>query len=100
MRKYVDTDTIKVVTNHKSRDLKCFHDIPVKHQSDFDYVKDDDRYSLRFFAYRGSWYDSHEFMDKPHVGKWDIAQCESYFSAIYIRFCNDFESVIVGFAHC
>ena len=93
------TDTIKIVTNNKPRDLMCFHDIPSKFQNDFDYVKDDDRYSLRFFKYRGEWYDTNEFFDTPIISGWSIAQTESYFSAIYIKFCNQYESVKVAFAH-
>lgn len=94
------SSSVKIVTNNQYRDLKCFHDIPLKDQADFDYVKDsDDKYSLRFFKYRDSWYDTHEFEYSPYLGKWTSAQCESYFSAVYIKYSDDFESVKVGFAH-
>lgn len=89
----------KIVTNNQYRDLKCFHDIPSKHQADFDYVKDDDRHSARFFKYRNSWYDTHEFQYSAYLGKWNAAQCETYFSAIYIKYSYDYDAVIVGFAH-
>ena len=98
-RNGVRTDTIKIVTNNQYRDLKCFHDIPVKDQADFDYVKDYDRDTFHFFKYRGSWYDTHEFEYSWYLGKWTSAQCESCFSAVYIKYSDDFQRVKVGFAH-
>jgi hypothetical protein len=105
---------LKVRTNNVPRDLVAWHDVPEKIRQDwFDYVTDEDeRYSLRFFEYLGSWYDSGEFELIDRAGivsqlkNWDGAQTQSFFDAIVIRYQFedfgvhgkdvDYERVVVG----
>jgi hypothetical protein len=68
----------------------------------------------RFFRYRGDIYDTNEFVrivpcsqsfgychgaepDSPLL-KWDGIQTDSFFSGIVIRYCEGYESVVVGLA--
>mgnify|MGYP003439476254 CR=1 FL=1 len=106
---------MKITTNNAPRPLVSGCDVPAKiMDSEFDYVDDDDKYSERFFCYRGSWYDLHEFVrirpradavgfehgvdaDSP-LASWHAIQTDSYFSAIVIRLADD-DRVIVGRAY-
>jgi len=107
---------LTITTNNVPRDLLTFYDLTEKERSDFDYVTEDDQFSLRFFRYRGNAYDSSEFVrivprsrqvgwehgadeDSPLLA-WDGIQTDSFFSAIVIRFApdTDYERVIVGLA--
>lgn len=106
------TETLKIITNNHQRDLVALHDIPVKEQHWFDYIKADDRYTPRLFEYLGSWYDTHEFdvtdyfanseTETKKLTKWDGYQSDSCFSGIVIRWGKewdgqtDYYSVVVG----
>ena len=90
---------IKISSNHQARDLVCFYDMPEKEQNEFDYVREDhDRCSLRFFKYKGEYYDSYEFVRSPDSfpSYWQGYQSDSFFSGLLIRFSEDDDSVIVG----
>jgi hypothetical protein len=98
---------ITVVTNNVPRDLICFHDLRAEVQKDFDYVaRREERSDLRFFAYKGAWYDSHEFMrcndttlaetHRESFKEWDGYQSDTYFSGVLIKFVDDNERVIVA----
>jgi hypothetical protein len=91
---------IEVTSNYQARQLVCFYDLPKKWQSEFNYTDEDDKYSPRFFHYRGWFYDTHEFMrvesDMPFSNYWHGYQSDSFFSGVVIRYCNDYESVVVG----
>ena len=107
---------MKITTNNVPRPLVMGMDVPATiMDSGFDYVPEDDRYSERFFCYRGSWYDLHEFVriqlrgaagfnpmchtaepGEP-LASWHAIQTDSYFSAIVIRLADD-DRVIVGTA--
>ena len=105
---------MKITTNNVPRPLVSGCDVPAKiMDSEFDYVPEDDRFSARFFCYRGCWYDVCEFsmiqtrgaaryadhpvgVDSP-LRAWDAIQTDSYFSAIVIRLVDD-DRVIVGTA--
>lgn len=106
---------MKITTNNVPRPLVSGCGVPAAiMDSEFDYVPEDDRYSERFFCYRGSWYDLHEFSmiqargaagyaDHPvdvnsPLRAWDAIQTDSYFSAIVIRLVDD-DRVIVGRAY-
>ena len=97
--------TIK--SNRHTRDLVGFFDLPASERDDFDYVEGEEQYSLRFFSYRGSWYDYFEFEVAPDSFKargWDGVQTESYFSAVLVSYFDRDgyeleDQVIVGYAH-
>jgi hypothetical protein len=90
-------------TNNQPRDLYSLAELPSGvAESDFDYVeRGEDDYSPRFFPYRGSWYDTQDGFtvtgDMPSgVEAW---QAESYFSAVGIRYVEDYERVVVTYCH-
>jgi len=59
-----------------------------------------------FFRYRGQLYDLGEFSADygitrgaglpPHLARWDGYMSETFFSAIVVRYVDNFERVIVG----
>lgn len=90
---------IQVISNYHYRDLLCWYDLPESEREDFDYVEEEERVSLRFFKYRGVWYDSYEFYAEvpPNIpGSWNAFQSDTFFSGVLIRFSNDFEQVVPG----
>lgn len=89
-----------VVTNNIARTLVSFHDLPESAQAEFDYVSADDRFTTRFFNYKGDWFDSHEFIRVRSFPKWHGAMSDTYFSGMLIRITDDAESVVVGRWFC
>jgi len=105
-------DEIKIVTDNKPRELKCFMDLSERERADFDYIKDADFYSQRFVRYKGHWYDVNDTqlittepyrmgwdmpVAKDHIlAKWDAILWDTFFSAMVYKFSEDWESVIVG----
>ena len=93
-------------TNNQPRELVCFYELPESAREEFDYVNEEEHHSPRFFRYRGAWYDTGEFQYIPaslppnlaFMRDWHGQQSESYFSAVLIRYSQDFESVTVGLA--
>lgn len=95
----MDEPTITIKTNGHARELRCAADLDPKVLEDqFDYIKGEELWSPRLFEYRGSWYDTAEFERSTTPG-WDGVQCESAFSAVLIRYGDEYESVAVGYAH-
>lgn len=113
----MDEDEIKIVTDGKPRELKCFMDLTEKERADFDYIKDDDFYSPRFVKYKGHWYDVDDtqwICAEPytrHMGdfcvspghpfaQWHRVTSESFFSGVLFRFrldlSEDLDQVICG----
>lgn len=111
--------TFTIITNNHEYELHAIDQIPMRVVFDqFDYVLEDIKdintsndYSPRFFKYRGTWYDVHEFVriefertnsfttvvdkDSP-LARWDGVQSDSYFSGIVVKYTDDFEAVKVG----
>ena len=97
---------MKITTNHKSRDLLSYWDLTPKELKEFDYIENMEEEGIaRFFRYRGSVYDTNEFMRIPdslhwqseEIIKWHGYQSDSYFSGVLIRYSEDYEAVKVGF---
>ena len=74
-----------VKTNGHARDLVAWYFLPAEARKEFEYVVPadadpenlpDDAWTTRFFRYRGSWYDSHEFErhDNAELRGWDAWQ--------------------------
>jgi hypothetical protein len=85
-------------TNHHPRDLVTWWDLPESARPDFDYIEGEDRCSPRLFCYRGDWYDLNQFFplfDHPDL-PWHGYQGDCYFSGTLVRYCDNFERVIVG----
>lgn len=108
----MDEDEIKIVTDGKPRELKCFMDLTEKERADFDYIKDDDFCSPRFVRYKGHWYDVDDTQrigewPKQHLygfavnpghpfANWDCITTETFFSGVLFRYTKDYENVICG----
>lgn len=95
-----------LITNNHFRDLHCAEDVDPKIVKEwFDYLSEEDLGSPRLFEYRGSWYDANEFDYRDRnsfpstVHGWDGVQCESAFSAVLIRYDDDYEAVAVAYMH-
>ena len=96
---------VEVKTNNQLRELIDFQDLPEKIQKEeFDYIKEGEGF-VRFFKYKGEYYDSHEFMVVNHGREalpvafkgWSGYQSETFFSGLLIKFVdNDFENVVIG----
>jgi hypothetical protein len=96
-----------ITTNNRPRKLTCLADLPSMARADFDYITEEEAYSPRLFAYRGTWYDVNEFMRfqdaqafRGSVARqvWDGYHCDTYFSGIVLRYVpdTDYEFVVVG----
>lgn len=110
---------VTIVTNNHERDLVAWHMLPANERADFDYIFDtppaedldiacypDEAYSERFFQYRGSWYDYHEFQPTSEslaADGWDAVQPQSYFDAIAVRYFDrdgrQLDGVVVAHIH-
>lgn len=90
-------------TNGHARDLLTIEELPQGIVEEwFEYVEpDDDQWSARFFEYRGSWYDTSDgFIPTPNLPTGvAIWQPESCFSAVGIRYVEDYSRVIVTHCH-
>lgn len=101
--------SITIKCNNIPRELHSYGDIPEPERHYFDYIEESEHFDMRFFNYRGSWYDYYEFErtgnELAALG-FDGVQGESYFSAVVIRYFDrdgnayDYgDSVVVGYAH-
>lgn len=98
---------LHVKCNNKPRPLVMWHDLPESERATFDYVPDSEHEVFRFFEYRGSWYDDHEFEGAPDSFRalgFDGIQTESYFSAVVLRYYDKDgyaydDEVVVGYIH-
>lgn len=106
---------MQIITNHQSRFLLCFGELPEKIQKDFDYIDTDDMGEPRFFQYRGNWFDAHDAQSiepdngrkhnmgwamRVHPGSplawFDAIVSDTYFSGTLWQFTHDGNRVIVG----
>jgi hypothetical protein len=98
---------LEIRTNYHWREPLHWFDIPESKREDFDYIDnpEEDGWS-RFFCYRGTWYDLHEFSATQRTGwaagmpeafaTWHGYQSDSYFSGILVRYSDDCEEIQVG----
>jgi hypothetical protein len=94
MRKTVTVNGTQyhIITNGHLRPLVGLAELPQEvRETEFDYADDQDfeEWTPRFFNYRGSWYDTHEFEragnDIARLG-YDDYQTESYFNCVAIGY--------------
>tara|TARA_Y100000361_G_C11161432_1_gene347619 strand:+ start:2427 stop:2705 length:279 start_codon:yes stop_codon:yes gene_type:complete len=90
---------MKIKTNHHLRPVLYWHDLEASEQSELADSYDDIEESS-FFRYRGQVYDLGEFMLKqdPLLSAWDGVFGKSYFSAVLVKYSDDYEAVKVGLA--
>lgn len=97
---------MSIRTNHIPRSILAGYELTESEREEFDYIAWEDEDGL-FFRYKGQIYDLGEFSRVTDVQRnchgfdnWDGYQSDSYFSAIVVKYVNDFESVIVGQFFC
>jgi hypothetical protein len=94
--------TYQVLTNRRWRPLQDWYSMPVRFQREFEYIEEEERYTPRFFLYRGWWYDLNDFeMVSPSqraqgLDGWMGIQSDSFFSATLVRYDSTAEHVQVG----
>ena len=87
---------IRSTTNNHARDLLAFYELTEEQRAEFDYLdNEDDRYSPRFFMFRGMVWDAHEF-ERTDMPGYDGVQGQSYFDAVAIRYVEDQQRVVVS----
>lgn len=86
---------MKVITNNHWHDVVYCYELTDEEQKEFDYIDNID--DARFFRYRGVVYDIDDF-ERTSIEGWEGIMCESFFSAIVIKFDTDGEKVKVGLA--
>lgn len=102
-------EKVTIKTNGHRRDLVMFDQLPAAAQKDFEHVTDEDRFSLRFVEYRGSWYDTSDcdgLASNVGLHGWDRYASDSFFSGVVFRHplewdgTVDYDSVVVGTYYC
>lgn len=104
---------IRIVTNNVPREILNGWEIPPDVRADFDYIDwgavEEGRDSASFFQYKGEWYDLGDIPARTqHIPTneqdpfewWDGILSDSFFSGILVRYCEGFESVVVGRYFC
>ena len=90
---------MKIRTNNKPREIIQACQLTEKELAEFDYLEGESLDFASFFRYKGNVYDLGEFMLCPsgfQFESWAGYHSDSAFSGILIKYCNDFEQVIVG----
>jgi hypothetical protein len=101
---------LTIRTNNVPRDVIDAWELSAEERAQFDYLDWDaieaGSDSASFFRYRGELYDLGEFSADygitrgaglpAHLADWDGYMSESFFSALVVRYCEDFERVVVG----
>ena len=96
---------LTIVTNNVPRDVIDAWELTAEEREEFDYLdwpaieRGED--SASFFRYKGDLYDLGEFMRWDGVpfsplAAWDGYQSDSFFSGTLVRYCADFERVVVA----
>jgi hypothetical protein len=97
---------LTIITNNVPRDVLDGYDLTLGERAEFDYLDwsaiEQGEDSASFFRYKGEVYDLGEFghtFGMPEfspIRAWDGYISDSFFSGIVVRFCDDFERVVVG----
>jgi hypothetical protein len=101
---------LKVITNNVPRDIVDAWELSAGERAEFDYLDwpaiDDGRDSASFFRYKGELHDLGEFSADwgilkgsglpAHLSEWDGYRSDSFYSALVVRYVDQYERVIVG----
>lgn len=96
------SDTVTVITNHVPRFTVDACNVPASARDEFDYLDWDALEagldSREFVRYRGTWYDLGDLEGSLTLegSQWDAHLSDTFFSGILVRWCEGFESVILG----
>ena len=90
---------MKIITNNHYRHILYFYELEPSEQEE---LKDsyDDVEESTFFRYRGQVYDLNNFMRSTdnRFGDWQGYNCDSFFSAVLVKYDASCEAVKVGLA--
>ena len=98
---------MQITTNNQPRPIIDAWELTADEREAFDYLDwsaiERGEASASFFRYRGELHDLGEFevWDNPASPTregWDGFRSDSFFSALVVRYVDDFESVVVGLA--
>ena len=98
---------MKIITNNVPRDVIEAYELTPDERDEFGYLDwqaiEEGRDSASFVRYRGELYDLSEFMvwdnpASPTRQRWDGFRSDSYFSGLVVRYCDDYERVVIGLA--
>lgn len=97
---------LTIITNNVPRDVIEADELDAAERAEFDYLDwsaiEEGSDSASFFRYKGTTYDLGEFSTTSGLGPpdgfgtWDGYQSDTFFSGILVRYCDDFERVIVA----
>lgn len=102
--------TPRVITNNVPRDIVHAYELTADERAEFDYLDwsaiERGEGSAEFFRYKGELHDLGEFTADygilkgsglpSHLSTWDGYRADSFYSALVVRYANDYESVVVG----
>jgi hypothetical protein len=105
---------MRFITNNVPRPILNSLELTEKELSEFDYLlmgkentrENWDDISASFFRYKGQLYDLSQFMRCESFNcengwlNWDGYHSDSAFSATVVRYVDDYDNVVVGFALC
>ena len=99
---------LRITTNYVPRDVIEGYELSEEERAEFDYIDwekvEAGEESASFFRYRGQLYDLGEFQTSSELPaesvlrEWDGYLSDSFFSAVVVRYCDDYERVVVGLA--
>jgi hypothetical protein len=100
---------MKITTNNHPREIVDAWELSPAERKEFDYIDwekvEAGEESASFFRYKRQLYDLGEFDRTNTLSSasglfgWDGFLSDSFFSAIVVKFVDDFERVIVGIAY-
>jgi hypothetical protein len=90
-----------IVSNGQPRNIIDAYELSEEERKEFNYINWGEvsrgMDGASFFRYKGELYDLNQFERSIETFKdWDLFQSDTFFSGILVRYCNDFEQVIVG----
>jgi hypothetical protein len=90
---------LNIITDNKPRDIIFGYELSEKERDEFDYINwqevEAGEQTAEFVRYKGELYDLHD-MEVSRIEGWDSMLTDTFFSGILVKYCNDFESVIMG----
>lgn len=91
---------MKTITNNIPRPVLYAWELSPAELTDFDYLAEDEIDFRSFFRYQGQVYDLGDCMAVEPGAElckgWHGYYGETFFSAVVVKYTDDFESVIVG----
>ena len=100
------TTAIKIKTNRHQIPVLYFHDLSPEELGEFDLLDDAELDEAQFARYKGQVYYLNDFISTvpgpfnhglPELFEdWDGYQNDSFFSGVLVKYCDDYDHVIMG----